>query len=165
MKCYYCGKEVSDTAEKCPVCYCPLQDGKKDAYEFAQSKLRIVELESEDSLERVAKGRYVFYGIAILFLLQTILVFARGSYGEHTLSMGIAGGILTAIFAAFGFFLLKSPMVFSIIGFAVSFLFFGSLIWVVSLIVMGLCIYYSYNYMKVQKQLQEIKNKLSRINR
>ena len=164
MKCYYCGQEVPETAEKCPACYCPLQGGKKEASEFAQSQLRIAELQAEDVLEKVIKGRYVFYGIAALFLLQTIVIFARESYGVNTLGMGLAGSVLTAVFAAFGFFFPKSPMVFSIIGLCVSFLFFGSFIWVVSVIVMGLCIYYSYNYVRVQKQLKEIKGRLARIN-
>lgn len=163
MRCDYCGKEVPELEEKCPACYCPRQSGGEEMRNFLQGKLLSAELEAEDAMEHVSKGRYFFYAIAVLFLLYSIVLLARNSYGGESLGMGIAGILFACAFVSFGIFLRKNPLLFSIIGLLCSFLFFGSILWIVSMVVMGLCLYFAYTYKMTQKQLQRIRMKLDEI--
>ena len=80
VKCPECGKEVSDKADKCPNCGCPVEHIKKDGTneELTDNKMGFVKVEENGKAQKtLSKNKAAVFGVFLIIAVVSVLMLTK----------------------------------------------------------------------------------------
>lgn len=164
-ECIYCGKALANSHTTCLICSFPVQGTDEEKYKFLYLKSIPLQAEMsnvEDGLKKSRTSFYVAAGVAFLSAILAAAGAVQVSKPGLTLAIVMLTAALGIIFIVLGIFLKKSPLIISIIGFALALLFLhGGILGIVIILLLAYGTWCAVKYNSAKRKFDTLSHKMS----
>ena len=161
MKCYDCGREISDATETCQGCGCPTD--KQRAAVCLGARLLTEEIEAESSLDQLRKAKIAMFVAAFFAVLGAVVVLTHAAGNIIMLAMGIFMVILACGYVVLALYIRKAPLVLSVVGLVLGLFFAGGVPGLVVIGTMALSVFFSILYTRSMNRIDTLKRKIDNL--